>query len=70
MLEDHALLLLLGFEVGCSYHPSSPPCSQAALQAVLQAVSSAEKMRLVEQLTGYVSDALAEVTIYIAQPAR
>jgi len=35
----------------------------------LQAVSSAEKMQLVEQLTGYVSDALAEVPFYNVQPA-
>ena len=31
------------------------------VQAALQPVSSAEKLDLVEQLTGYVSDALAEV---------
>jgi len=65
VLADQALLLL-GFEASCLYHPSSPSCSQAALQAV----SSAEKMQLVEQLTGYVSDALAEVPIHSVQPAR
>ena len=33
------------------------------VQAALQPVRSAEKLDLVEQLTGYVSDALAEVLI-------
>ena len=58
--------MLLGFEASCLYRLSSPLCSQAALQAV----SSAEKMQLVEQLTGYVSDALAEVPIADVLSAR
>ena len=40
------------------------------VQAALQPVSSAEKLDLVEQLTGYVSDALAEVLISLERARR
>lgn len=59
-------MLFSGFEASCLYHASFPQ----RLQAALQAVSSAEKLQLVEELTGYVSDALAEVSIHNVQPAR
>lgn len=45
------------------------PTLTHAMQAALQPVSSSDKLELVDQLTDYVSDALAEVKCGMLLPA-